>query len=307
MDHRICINKSNEFIEKQTSYIKYEVCKNLVDNLVHISNDQLLFNIRNLIDIILNISDKNGNLFLYVGKDSNSPFFILSKIVIEYINSFGNINIFPIENIEDIILNSTVIIITDFINSGKKISSLLSEIWIREYNLKIENLLNEKKINVYLGSVVMTQKSYNLLKNLNIEEHGYFKNPYKIFHCVLLNEIYDILDIPNYINLIFYFENDFNIENQNVLLYFDHRKLNNSVINNLINNLDLLKRKKMNDINFKESDISFFKTLIKFKYGMNDIESSNFLNNCIINLFNDFNLGSIVLIPFIKNFNSTGI
>lgn len=224
-------NKIN-FINNQYSEIRRRAAKDLVDNTIYITLNEVDQIIENLIDNFYSMINENGDInkdiYMFSGKPDKSFYFlcvlalkhIKRKGYKEPIKYFSTINNQILGEIGD----NPLIILDDVSYSGSQLSKMLNDIFYNSY-------INKLTIpNIYVMLIAVNKISYSKLLEVPIEKSRsgvnlkYTKTPFKII--VLEDKIYNPListiglERYFYINLFF---SIFTVNLPNISIYLDHK------------------------------------------------------------------------------------
>lgn len=154
--HSIDLELANEFINNQTSPVRREAAKNLIDNTIYITLQEVYDIVGELIDIFyreFNSNDNNSNntIYLYSGKPEKSGYF-LCIIALNHIKQKGYKEPVFVKHLNDeffdFINESPLIILDDVSYSGSQLSEQLKSIYYSR--IYIKNADNPPNIYVLL-------------------------------------------------------------------------------------------------------------------------------------------------------------
>lgn len=206
--HKINEEKANLWIECQLSDRRKKACLNLINNTHYITFNELFEGVRELVTKVKHLSNKNP--YLVTGFKNTSTY--LMSIIFIYIwnlNDFGNINVISeiiSPEILNIIKDNEIIMIDDFLYTGGQLYTHLSYIKNNSWRINFAEL----KINICV--VGATNKSL-----LRLEKFNFKKYVSKIY-----DNLYDVLSIEEYVDLIYYFS-PVNFHGSIISLYLDHK------------------------------------------------------------------------------------
>lgn len=232
--HAIDINRANDFINNQLSPVRRQAAKDLIDNTIYITLQDVSNTIELLIENIYkskNITDavsNNNNIYFYSG-DPTKSFFFLNVLALYYIRKNGWKEPIFIDNLTDTFLKNNseypIIILDDVSYSGSQMTGLLNNIY---YKQVVVNAMPPPKIIVAL--IALNTVSLKKMQTVYTKKtkSGIFLNevvsPFEIIY--LSNRLYPTLvekigeERYNYINLFF---SPFTEYQPYISLYLDHK------------------------------------------------------------------------------------
>ena len=232
--HAIDTNRANRFINNQLSQVRRQAAKDLIDNTIYITLQDVSNTIELLMDNLYkskNITDavsNNNHIYFYSG-DPKKSFFFLNVLALYYIRKHGWKEPIFINNLTDIFFkNNTecpIILLDDVSYSGSQMTGLLNNIY---YKQVVVNTMPPPKIIVAL--IALNTVSLKKMQTVYTKKtkFGIFLNevvsPFEIIY--LSNRLYSTLvekigeERYNYINLFF---SPFTEYQPYISLYLDHK------------------------------------------------------------------------------------
>jgi hypothetical protein len=181
--HSIDTVLANEFIENQTSPIRREAAKNLIDNTIYITLQEVYDIIGNLIDIVYPNFNSNDTIYLYSGMPEKSGYFF-SVIALNHIRKKGYKEPIFLKKLTDEcfdnISDSPIIILDDVSYSGSQLSEQLKSIYYSRMYIKESP---NYPPNIYILLVALNDISKKMLSEVpsskNITSSKIYIDPYK--------------------------------------------------------------------------------------------------------------------------------
>lgn len=229
--HSIDKIMANKFIENQLSTIRKQSAKDLIDNTIYITLQEISEIIEKLVIQLYNDNNLNSesNIYLYSG-NSNKSFYFMSVLMLYYIkkHNFKEPTYFVSElndELFDIIGDDKLIIIDDVTYSGTQLSTLLNNIY---FNRVVKN---KKTVpNIYVLLIALNNFSKAKLSRVPIKrtrtglDIDYVVSPFKLLF--LSERLYEPLiiklGIERYFNLNLFFT-PYTESTPYVSLYLDHK------------------------------------------------------------------------------------
>jgi len=242
--HAIDKKIAEEFISSQTSSIRRQAAKDLIDNTIYITLEEIDNIIHQLVRKLYNeyktdIKDPTKKIYLYCGKMEKSSYF-LSVLAMKYINKYHYKKPYRfIENLTTEILdeigNNPLIIIDDVSYSGSQLYKML-------YATYADMVLLHKKEppNIYILlaalntvskeklSVVPTTGKLNKAKTAYIVNsfYDFIPSPFKLLYLDerLYQPLIYTVGIERYLNMLLFFS-PYTADNfvPHVSIYLDHK------------------------------------------------------------------------------------
>jgi hypothetical protein len=242
--HAIDKKIAEEFISSQTSSIRRQAAKDLIDNTIYITLEEIDNIIHQLVRKLYNeyktdIKDPTKKIYLYCGKIEKSSYF-LSVLAMKYINKYHYKKPYRfIENLTieilDEIGNNPLIIIDDVSYSGSQLYKMLHATYADMVLLHKKeppniyillaalNTVSKEKL-----SVVPTTGKLNKKKTAYIVEtlYDYIPSPFKLLYLDerLYQPIIYTLGIERYLNMLLFFS-PYTADHfvPHVSIYLDHK------------------------------------------------------------------------------------
>lgn len=221
--HNINNIKANLWIESQTTELRKETARNLIENTHYFTFNQVVEYVRNLTykiyEKIIIDYEENFDLYLFVDNKDGSTYFI-GILVVYFLRLKKIYDPIIIDKWDPKILskiNGPIIFIDDMIYGGGKLSGMLQQIFhhsAREY-------FGEKIINIYIGVIVSNSTSMNMVNSVldlkdNINHNIFFISELHIE--TMAEKIGD----NKFFNIIYFFS-PFDFGYPVVSCYFDHK------------------------------------------------------------------------------------
>ena len=317
--HEIDYEKANIFINDQLNYRRRKAAKNLIDNTIYITFDDIFKSIKNLIiKIYTDIENTNKKIYIYLGPKGKSNYMlgIIALYFIELLEYKIPIIIYDIDdNILDIIDDNIIIYIDDFSYSGNQLETILSSIFFKR------KMFNNKILpDIYIGLCGASTYACDILSKLGIHNvidvsienkrkyRDFYKNPFKIYYDKIYESLYDKLNISDFLDILYYFSPG-SYGMPIISLYLDH-KMGDDVSTF---NRTLIYGQILPAIIYENED-DFEEIYENMKYSIRHYENFNcdFFGNYWNNIIEedsiiDLNINNIYFSPFIKNCNNIDI
>jgi hypothetical protein len=156
--HGINLELAKEFIDNQTSPIRREAAKNLIDNTIYITLQEVYDIVGELIDMVYREFNSNDTIYLYCGKPEKSGYF-LCVIALHHIKEKGYKEPVFLKQLNheclDFINNAPLIILDDVSYTGSQLSNLLKDIYYSQ--MYIKNAPNPP--NIYILLIALNESS----------------------------------------------------------------------------------------------------------------------------------------------------
>jgi hypothetical protein len=282
--HSIDMTIANEFISSQISPIRRQAAKDLIDNTIYITLEEIDTIIEKLVDKLYteypDINSSN-NIYIVTGNIKKSSYF-LSVLALKYIRAKQYKEPFKfIESINPQILeeigNNPIIMIDDVSYSGSQLSEQLNKTYY-------DTVITGKKSppNIYILLAALNDISKQKLSKVPITKVSkvydeFAVSPFKLLYLEerLYEPLIYKLGIERYFNMVLFFSTFSAISNVPfVSIYLDHKLAdevstftttllygqvipNNAFLNNLYDNDCLLF-----DTSYKDFDINKINTLL---------------------------------------------
>jgi len=233
--HTIDSERANIFINNQKSQVRRDAARDLIDNSIYITLEEVSDVVAQLIVQLYSLSKiqqaiNNGqNIYFYSGETSKS-FYFINVLALYFIrkNNFPDpIFIEDISNLFDTIGNAPLIILDDVSYSGSQMSNLLNKIYYdRVINLK------QEVPNITLLLIALSNHALKVLSEVYTKKDKYgtfsilssIKSPFEILY--LRERLYpDLVSVIGperyaYVNLFF---SIFTQRQPYLALYLDHK------------------------------------------------------------------------------------
>lgn len=203
--HTIDIQKAREFIDNQTSPVRREAAKNLIDNTIYITLQEVFDIVGKLIDKVYSQLNNTDTIYLYSGKPEKS-FYFLCVIALYHIRQKGLKEPIFIKKLDnDLFLNikdSPIIILDDVSYSGSQLSDMLNSI----YN---KCVVQQKMLppNIYIALIALNENSKYKLSNIVLKSYQEIQSPFKLIYLEdrCYKPIISIIGIEKYFNVLLLF------------------------------------------------------------------------------------------------------
>jgi hypothetical protein len=220
--HSIDRTSADKFISSQASPIRIEAAKNLIDNTIYISLQEVYDIIGELIDKFYSQISGTDTIYLYTGKPEKS-FYFLCVIALKHIREKGLKQPIFIKNITEEFFtearNSPIIILDDVSYSGAQLSNWLSGIYLS---------LDKKGIqqpNIYVLLVALNDNSKFKLSHI-IKGSEQIISPFKLIYLDerCYQPIISKIGIEKYFYMLLLFSPwTVNASTPYVSIYLDHK------------------------------------------------------------------------------------
>ena len=167
--HTIDRQKANLFIENQISSIRRQAARDLIDNTIYISFQEVVNTTRTLIqklyrDILSTDDKKTKQVYFYCGVPNKSYYF-LNALALSFIKEFNFphpifLNSFHLDDFE-IIQDNPFVILDDVSYSGSQMSQMLHEIYYHIHILK-----KQKVPNIHVLLLAVNTHALEILKKV---------------------------------------------------------------------------------------------------------------------------------------------
>ena len=222
--HTINVDKAREFIENQTSQIRQQAAKHLVDNTIYITLQEVFDIVGNLITTLYSKIGDAETIYLYSGKPEKS-FYFLSVIALYYIRQKGlKEPIFIKQLNSDLFTNaeqSPIIILDDVSYSGAQMSNMLNAI----YNKYVVQQQMSPP-NIYVALIALNENSKYKLSNIQLKSYEEIPSPFQLIYLEerCYKPLISILGIEHYFYVLLLFS-PWTISDMTpyVSIYLDHK------------------------------------------------------------------------------------
>jgi hypothetical protein len=200
---------ANEFIESQTSAIRREAAKNLIDNTIYITIEEVFDIVGKLVERLYSELNGYDTIYLYSGEPKKS-FYFLSVISLFHIRAKNYKEPIFVKELNEELFEITgdkspIIMLDDVSYSGAQLSSMLSSIYVNQTYKKKKN-----PPNIYVALVALNDNSKYKITHVPSSAAKFAKlkdSPFKLIYLEdrLYKPIVSIIGIEKYIymNLIF--------------------------------------------------------------------------------------------------------
>jgi hypothetical protein len=198
--HPIDSEKAKVWISSQLNQTRRMAAANLIANTMYITFNDMFAHVKGIIQKIYSELKNPENLYLYVGKPSRSNYFI-AVIAIYFIRLLGLPDPKILHNLEDELVNQTVLIIDDMAYTGIQLGRMYEKLNVERNGIKL-----------FVGLVAISEQAVEVLEKL----------PLILVTNIVVPNLKRVLGKRAFLELSYYFSPQTEGHTQ-VSVYFDHK------------------------------------------------------------------------------------